>query len=46
MLIHLYFALVQYDHDKWYEFDDNRVASVNEDMVKTSAAYVLFYRRI
>lgn len=31
---------------KWYEFDDDRVLPVSEDVVKSSAAYVLFYRRI
>ncbi|XP_028789871.1 ubiquitin carboxyl-terminal hydrolase 8 [Neltuma alba] len=41
-----YTALVRYGHDKWYEFDDSRVVPASEDMVKTSAAYVLFYRKV
>lgn len=32
--------------NRWYDFDDNHVAPVSEDKVKTSAAYVLFYRRV
>ncbi|KAJ3674554.1 hypothetical protein LUZ60_005170 [Juncus effusus] len=32
--------------NKWYNFDDRRVSSISEESVKTSAAYVLFYRRI
>lgn len=31
---------------KWYDFDDDRVLPVSEDVVKSSAAYVLFYKRI
>ncbi|EMS64211.1 Ubiquitin carboxyl-terminal hydrolase 8 [Triticum urartu] len=31
---------------KWYDFDDRCVSGLeNEDSIKTSAAYVLFYRR-
>ncbi|KAJ1390659.1 Ubiquitin specific protease, conserved site [Sesbania bispinosa] len=41
-----YTAFVRYGHDKWYEFDDSRVAPANEDMIKTSAAYVLFYKKV
>ncbi|KAK4281744.1 hypothetical protein QN277_013201 [Acacia crassicarpa] len=41
-----YTAFVRYGHDKWYEFDDSRVVPLSEDMVKTSAAYVLFYRKV
>ncbi|XAR64800.1 Ubiquitinyl hydrolase 1 [Bertholletia excelsa] len=41
-----YTAFVQYGHDRWFEFDDSHVSSVGEDQIKTSAAYVLFYRRI
>eukprot|EP01088_Endostelium_zonatum_P017887 TRINITY_DN5525_c0_g1_i1.p1 TRINITY_DN5525_c0_g1~~TRINITY_DN5525_c0_g1_i1.p1 ORF type:complete len:392 (-),score=137.79 TRINITY_DN5525_c0_g1_i1:118-1293(-) len=29
----------------WYKYDDSSVSSVNKESVKTSAAYVLFYRR-
>ncbi|XP_061362460.1 ubiquitin carboxyl-terminal hydrolase 8-like isoform X2 [Gastrolobium bilobum] len=41
-----YTAFVHYGHDKWYEFDDSRVAPASEDMIKTSAAYVLFYKKV
>ncbi|KAF8116373.1 hypothetical protein N665_0019s0051 [Sinapis alba] len=34
------------DENKWYEFDDSRVSAVDESKIKTSAAYVLFYRRV
>lgn len=34
------------DENRWYNFDDSRVAPVNEADIKTSAAYVLFYRRV
>ncbi|KAG1362698.1 Ubiquitin carboxyl-terminal hydrolase 10 [Cocos nucifera] len=34
------------EEDSWYHFDDSHVSSVNEDEIKTSAAYVLFYRRV
>ncbi|KAJ4705426.1 Ubiquitin carboxyl-terminal hydrolase [Melia azedarach] len=41
-----YTAFVDLGHKRWYEFDDDKVYPVSEDMVKTCAAYVLFYRRI
>ncbi|OIV92275.1 hypothetical protein TanjilG_00293 [Lupinus angustifolius] len=41
-----YTAFVRYGHDTWYEFDDSRVAPANEEMIKTSAAYVLFYKKV
>ncbi|OEL16929.1 Ubiquitin carboxyl-terminal hydrolase 9 [Dichanthelium oligosanthes] len=34
------------EEDNWYHFDDGHVSSVNEDEIRTSAAYVLFYRRV
>ncbi|CAN1299573.1 Ubiquitin carboxyl-terminal hydrolase 10 [Linum perenne] len=34
------------DENRWYNFDDSRVTPVNESDIKTSAAYVLFYRRV
>ncbi|EOA37360.1 hypothetical protein CARUB_v10011117mg, partial [Capsella rubella] len=34
------------DENKWYHFDDSRVSAVNESVIKTSAAYVLFYQRV
>ncbi|KAL6623381.1 hypothetical protein ACP70R_033260 [Stipagrostis hirtigluma subsp. patula] len=30
----------------WYDFDDRHVGPISEDSIKTSAGYVLFYRRI
>ncbi|XP_058086865.1 ubiquitin carboxyl-terminal hydrolase 8-like isoform X2 [Magnolia sinica] len=42
-----YTAYVHHQGDnQWYEFDDSHVFPVTEDKIKTSAAYVLFYRRI
>ncbi|KAK8562214.1 hypothetical protein V6N12_049261 [Hibiscus sabdariffa] len=41
-----YTAFVDLGHGRWYEFDDDRVFPVSEDRIKTSAAYVLFYRRV
>ncbi|KAG5593506.1 hypothetical protein H5410_044020 [Solanum commersonii] len=34
------------DDDRWYHFDDSHVSPVAESDIKTSAAYVLFYRRV
>ncbi|KAJ0820588.1 putative ubiquitinyl hydrolase 1 [Helianthus annuus] len=34
------------DENRWYNFDDNHISPINEDEVKTNAAYVLFYRRV
>ncbi|KAL3331591.1 hypothetical protein AABB24_035099 [Solanum stoloniferum] len=34
------------DDDRWYHFDDSHVSPVAELDIKTSAAYVLFYRRV
>ncbi|KAL8170433.1 hypothetical protein V2J09_022237 [Rumex salicifolius] len=34
------------DESKWYNFDDNHISAMMEDEVKSSAAYVLFYRRV
>lgn len=40
-------SLVQDEVKKgWYDFDDRHVGPITEDSIKTSAAYVLFYRRI
>ncbi|GLT96361.1 hypothetical protein SLE2022_139870 [Rubroshorea leprosula] len=41
-----YTAFVDIGQGRWYEFDDVSVHSVTKDSVKTSAAYVLFYRRL
>lgn len=32
--------------DRWYHFDDSHVSPVSEADIRTSAAYVLFYRRV
>ncbi|CAM8995947.1 unnamed protein product [Rhodiola kirilowii] len=34
------------EENKWYHFDDSHVSPINEADIKTSAAYVLFYRRV
>lgn len=42
-----YTAYVYHEGKKgWYDFDDRHVGPITEDSIKTSAAYVLFYRRI
>ncbi|GLT96373.1 hypothetical protein SLE2022_139980 [Rubroshorea leprosula] len=41
-----YTAFVDTGHGRWYELDDVSVHSVTKDSIKTSAAYVLFYRRV
>jgi ubiquitin carboxyl-terminal hydrolase 4/11/15 len=41
-----YTAFVHHGGDRWYDFDDSHVSPISEDKIKTSAAYVLFYRRI
>ncbi|CAH9074163.1 unnamed protein product [Cuscuta epithymum] len=34
------------DENRWYNFDDSHISPINEEDVKSSAAYVLFYRRV
>lgn len=34
------------DENRWYNFDDSHISLINEDDVKSTAAYVLFYRRV
>ncbi|THU66410.1 hypothetical protein C4D60_Mb05t13850 [Musa balbisiana] len=34
------------EEDSWYHFDDSHVSPVEEDEIKTSAAYVLFYQQV
>lgn len=34
------------DENRWYNFDDSHISAINEDEVKSNAAYVLFYRRV
>ncbi|XP_020583150.1 ubiquitin carboxyl-terminal hydrolase 8 [Phalaenopsis equestris] len=42
-----YTAYVHHNaEDKWYDFDDRHVSHVSLDSLKTSAAYVLFYKRV
>ncbi|KAK4492297.1 hypothetical protein RD792_003100, partial [Penstemon davidsonii] len=41
-----YTAFVHQGGDRWYDFDDSHVSLISEDKIKTSAAYVLFYRRV
>ncbi|EOY08526.1 Ubiquitin-specific protease 8 isoform 3 [Theobroma cacao] len=41
-----YTAFVDHGHSRWFEFDDDKVFAVSEDRIKSSAAYVLFYRRV
>ncbi|GMI70099.1 ubiquitin-specific protease 5, PIGMENT DEFECTIVE EMBRYO 323 [Hibiscus trionum] len=33
------------DENRWYNFDDSHISPINEEDVKSAAAYVLFYRR-
>ncbi|KAF6162918.1 hypothetical protein GIB67_021067 [Kingdonia uniflora] len=33
------------DENKWFNFDDSHISTMNEEDVKSAAAYVLFYRR-
>uniref|UniRef100_A0A7N0V0Y7 Ubiquitin carboxyl-terminal hydrolase n=1 Tax=Kalanchoe fedtschenkoi TaxID=63787 RepID=A0A7N0V0Y7_KALFE len=41
-----YTAHVHHGGGRWYDFDDSRVSPISEDKIKSSAAYVLFYRRL
>lgn len=34
------------DENRWYNFDDSHISPINEEDVKSAAAYVLFYRRV
>ncbi|KAK8512013.1 hypothetical protein V6N12_074697 [Hibiscus sabdariffa] len=34
------------DENRWYHFDDSHVSPVNESDIKTSAAYLLFFKRV
>ncbi|KAE8722454.1 Ubiquitin carboxyl-terminal hydrolase 10 [Hibiscus syriacus] len=34
------------EENRWYHFDDNHVSPVDESDIKTSAAYLLFYKRV
>ncbi|KAL5726749.1 ubiquitinyl hydrolase 1 [Ranunculus cassubicifolius] len=41
-----YSANAKVDEERWYHFDDSHVSPIREEEIKTSAAYVLFYRRV
>ncbi|CAI8592805.1 unnamed protein product [Vicia faba] len=41
-----YTAFVHHGGDQWYDFDDSRVYPISKEKLKSSAAYVLFYRRV
>ncbi|KAI3974550.1 hypothetical protein MKX01_020322 [Papaver californicum] len=41
-----YTAYAYHGDNQWFDFDDSHVSAVSEDKIKTSAAYVLFYRRV
>uniref|UniRef100_A0A7N0VJ31 Ubiquitin carboxyl-terminal hydrolase n=1 Tax=Kalanchoe fedtschenkoi TaxID=63787 RepID=A0A7N0VJ31_KALFE len=41
-----YTAYVHHGGGRWYDFDDSYVNLISEDKIKSSAAYVLFYRRV
>ncbi|KAL7124612.1 hypothetical protein ABFS83_14G060800 [Erythranthe nasuta] len=34
------------DENRWYNFDDSHITAINEEEVKSAAAYVLFYKRV
>ncbi|KAL6549259.1 ubiquitin-specific protease [Orobanche hederae] len=34
------------DENRWYNFDDSHISPINEEEVKSAAAYVLFYKRV
>ncbi|KAK8596042.1 hypothetical protein V6N13_000704 [Hibiscus sabdariffa] len=41
-----YTAFVHHGGGQWYEFDDSHVYPIGLEKIKTSAAYLLFYRRV
>ncbi|KAM6595750.1 hypothetical protein CsatA_006274 [Cannabis sativa] len=41
-----YTAFVHHGGDLWYDFDDSHVNPISLEKIKSSAAYVLFYRRV
>lgn len=50
LLLSFFFLNIEYDlqlldDNRWYNFDDSHISHINEDDVKSGAAYVLFYRR-
>ena len=47
MLFHIIETwLMQQGGDRWYDFDDSLVSPISLEKIKSSAAYVLFYRRV
>ena len=42
----VYYNLQLLDENRWYNFDDSHISAINEEEVKSAAAYVLFYRRV
>ncbi|GAA5855168.1 hypothetical protein JCM9279_007576 [Rhodotorula babjevae] len=34
-----------HENGRWYDFDDSRVSEISPERIKSSAAYLLFYRR-
>ena len=45
LALHHYLPL-QHPNGSWYCFDDSYVSRVDDSQIETSAAYVLFYRRV
>lgn len=41
-----YTAFVRHANGSWFEFNDDKVLQICQESVNTSAAYVLFYRRV
>ncbi|KAL1324944.1 hypothetical protein HN51_035045 [Arachis hypogaea] len=41
-----YTAFVHHGGDQWYDFDDSNVHPISKEKIKSSAAYVLFYRKV
>ncbi|CAL9184084.1 ubiquitin carboxyl-terminal hydrolase 8-like isoform X1 [Musa acuminata AAA Group] len=42
-----YTAYIYHEGERcWYDFDDQHVLPISEDIIKSSAAYVLFYQRV
>ncbi|KAK2988852.1 hypothetical protein RJ640_000184 [Escallonia rubra] len=44
---YIIFVILQLlDENRWYNFDDSHITPINEEDVKSAAAYALFYRRV
>ncbi|KAL1827782.1 hypothetical protein ACET3Z_006194 [Daucus carota] len=41
-----YTAFIHHGGDRWFDFDDSHVSPISVDKIKSSAAYLLFYRRV